>query len=529
MNFTGLICFFLFISLVGVISFYKTRKLKLTTTNAYFMGNRNLNFWMVGTSLFLTNLSANQFIGENEFVYTTDMSVMAWGMSSIVAMLIVAEFFLPAYLKVGAVTTPDFLEQRFGKGLKKVVSLIFLCSYIISLIPTVLYGSAVALNGIFHIDKALGISYFAALCLLVIFVGVIGCAYTVLGGFRAITVSDFVQGIAILIGGLLLLWFALRYLGDGSLATGVQKILGSNKDHLNSIGAPHDPIPFGTLFTGMLIINLYYWGMEQYIVQQALAARSLSEGQKGISLACVGKLISPLFLNIPGLIALHLYPGMTNTAAVFPTLVGDVLPPLLVGFMAAVVFGAAISTFNAGLNSSGTLFIMNLYKQKNKESLTDKQLVKAGRTFQVSITLLAICFSPFIIFFNGGFYEYIQKISSFFSVPVFLVMLVGLSTKKVPAIAAKIGLVFFIISYSLTQFVFDTGINYLHMLAILFFVSVVIMLLIGKWKPMATPFSLETKAMVNLHPWKNRYVYYTVLLLLMAGVFLFFSKLGIAA
>jgi SSS family solute:Na+ symporter len=527
MNIIGFVCFLLFLALVAVIAIYNTRKMRLNTTAAYFMGNRTLGFWMVGFSLFLTNMSCNTLIGENEFVYTNDMSVMAWGMSSVLAMIIVAEFFLPVYLKMGAITTPDFLGQRFGPRLKKFVSIFFLVSYVVSLIPTVLYGSAVALNGIFHIDEALGISYFAAIWLLVIMVGIIGCCYTVLGGFKAITISDLVQGAALVVGGILLLAFGLRYLGQGSVVQGVQSILASKKEHLNAIGGPHSPIPFGTLFTGMFLVNLYYWGMEQYIMQQALAARSLSQGQKGISLACLGKLAAPLFLNVPGLIAVHLYPHLTNTATVFPKLVSDVLPPVITGFFAAVVFGAAISTFNAGLNSSGTLFIMNLYKQwRNKAG--DRELVKAARVFQLSITVLAMCFSPFISRFNGGFYSYIQKVSSFFSVPVFAVMIVGFVTKKVSEAAATTGLVFFIITYAVSQLVFDLPVHYLHVLAILFVATVVLMLIVARWKPMAAPYMPKNMAIVDLKPWRSRHWFFLLLLILMAAAFILFSKAGLA-
>jgi len=527
MNITGFLCFLLCLALVAAIAIINTRKMRMNTTAAYFMGNRSLGFWMVGFSLFLTNMSCNTLIGENEFVYTNDMSVMGWGMSSVLAMLIVAEFFLPVYLKMGAITTPDFLGQRFGPRLKKFVSLFFLASYVISLIPTVLYGSAVALNGIFHVDEALGISYFAAISLLVVLVGVIGCCYTVLGGFRAITISDLVQGAALLIGGVLLLVFGLRYLGHGNAVQGIQTILASKKEHLNAIGAAHDPIPFSTLFTGMFLINLYYWGMEQYIMQQALAARSLSQGQKGISLACLGKLLAPLFLNLPGLIAAHVYPKLTNTATVFPKLVGDVLPPVITGFIAAVVFGAAISTFNAGLNSSGTLFIMNLYNQWRKRS-GDREQVMAARVFQISITVIAMCFSPFISRFNGGFYYYIQKVSSFFSVPVFTVMIVGFVTKKVSETAATAGLVFFIVTYALSQLVFDSPVHYLHVLAILFVATVVLMLVIARFKPMATPYTPKNLAVVNLKPWRNRHWFFALLLVLMAAAFVLFSKAGIA-
>jgi solute:Na+ symporter, SSS family len=335
-----------------------------------------------------------------------------------------------------------------------------------------------------------------------------------------------------LAGGLVLGWFAFRQLGDGDLWEGVHKVMTKNKDHLNAIGGARDLLPFSTLFTGMLLINIYYWGMEQYIVQQALASRSLRDSQKGISLAGLGKLISPLLLNVPGLIALQLNPGMKNTAIVFPWLVGEVLPPVLAGFIAAVMFGAALSTFNAGLNSLGTLFVMNFYmpwaRKKNQGEGLEKKSLRAGKQFQFLVIVLAICCSPYIMFFKGGFYDYLQRLASFFSVPVFTVMFVGLVTKRVPAIAAKTGLLFFVIIYSLTQFVFDTGLHYLHVLAILFVVTTILMLIIGKLRPLERSFVLQAESVVDLKAWKNRFWYFGVLIVLMVLMFVLFSPLGLA-
>lgn len=523
---------FLFVTVAAAaVSIYATRRQQQQTPVSFYLGNRSLGFWMIGSSMFLTNMSANQFIGENEFVYTTNMSVMAWGMSSVLAMLIVAEFLMPMYLRIGAVTTPDFLAKRFDAQTQRIVSVIFLLGYFINLIPSVLYGCAVAINGIFHIDQWLGISYFSSIQLIVLTVGIVGCLYNVLGGLRAITITDVVQGVGMLIGGSLIVWYGFRYLGDGSIWQGVQTLTLSHKEHLNAIGKPGDVLPFGTLFTGMLLINIYYWGMEQYIVQEALASRNLSESQKGISLACVGKLFAPLLLNVPGLIAVHLYPSLENTATAFPRLVSDILPPVFIGLVAAVVFGGALSTFNAGLNSTGTLFTMNLYKpwlERNGQPADEHQLLRSGKALQICVTIAAIFFSPYIMYFDGGFYNYLQKVSSFFSVPVFTIMVVGLLTKRVPPLAAKVGIIFFVTVYTATQFLFDTGLHYLHVLAILFVAVSAMMLLIGRLKPMETVFVLPRHAAVNIVPWKNRYVYYALLLVLMVGMFILFSPAGIA-
>lgn len=531
MHVTMVISFLAFTLLVALISVYKTRHQQLRSAVAYFLGNRSFGFWMIGSSLFLTNMSANQFIGANEFVYTTNMSVMCWDMSSILAMLIVAEFLMPVYFKIGAVTTPDFLEKRFDTQTKRMVSVIFLLSYFINLVPSVLYGCAVAINGIFHIDRYFGLSYFTTIVLLVVLVGITGALYTLLGGLKAITVSDVVQGVGMLAGGLLLTYYGMKRLGNGELGQGFRQLLAQHKPHLNAIGGPHDVLPFSTLFSGMLLINIYYWGMEQYIVQETLASRSLAVSQKGLSLACVGKLIGPLLLNIPGLMAVHLYPHLDNTTAVFPQLVSDVLPPVIAGLIAAIVLGGALSTFNAGLNSLGALFIMNLYRPRTQAASVqqeEQRQVRIARRFQVAVVIWAICFSPFIMFFTGGFYNYLQKVASFFSVPVFTVMIVGFVTRRVPPVAAKTGLLFFVASYTASQFLFDTGLHYLHVLAILFVITVGIMLLIGLLRPLEQPFRMPHTGVVSLEPWKNRFWYFAVLLVLMVGMFVLFSPLGLA-
>ncbi|MDB5015065.1 MAG: sodium solute transporter superfamily [Daejeonella sp.] len=523
--------FLFFTILVAVISWLKTRKERLKTANDYFLGNRSLGFILVGSSLFLTNLSGNLLIGENESVYINNMSVMAWGMTSILAMLIVSEFFIPIYLRMGAVTTPDFLEKRYDTATKKFVSIVFLISYLVNLIPAVLYGGAVAINGIFHFNEVLGLSYELTICLLVAVIGISGSCYSILGGIRAMSISGSLLGFSILAGGLMLSYFGFKYLGHSEFLKGVNTVLTNHTEHLNSIGSSTDQVPFGTIFTGMFLVNLYYWGMEQFIVQQALASRNLAECQKGIALACTGKLISPLLLNVPGLIAVHLYTKLPNTAEVFPRLVGDVLPPLYAGFMASIVLGAIFSTFNAGLNSSSTLFIMNLYKPlqlKTKQNSSEKHLIKISKKFQIIIAAIGICIAPFIMLFKGGFYTYIQMLSGFFSIPIFTVLIVGFVTRKVPAIAAKVGLVFFIVTYALLILVFHPPLHYLHLLAILFVITTVIMLVIGRVFPMKIPYAPSFHSVIDVKPWRYRYFASLLLIILMCLMFVLFSPYGIA-
>jgi len=526
-----LLSFIIFTAIVAVISWLKTRKIRLKTANDYFLSNRSLNFVLVGSSLFLTNLSGNLLLGENESVYINNMSVMAWGMTSVVAMLVVSEFILPLYLRIGAITTPDFLDKRFDSFTKKFVSIVFLASYVVNLIPTILYGGALAMDGIFHVSEHTGLSHTLTICLMVIAIGFFGSLYSILGGLRAMSISDTLLGFGMMTGCLLISWYGFNYLGHGSITRGIGIILHQKKEHLNAIGSANDAVPFSTIFTGMLLMNLYYWGMEQFIVQQALASRNLKECQKGIALACLGKLLSPLILNLPGLIAVHLYPHLSNTREVFPRLVADILPVVFQGFMASVVLGAVFSTFNAGLNSSGTLFIMNIYKpwlEKKGRPPGDRQLVNGSKIFQVLLTLAGCCIAPFIMMFKGGFYTYIQMLSGFFTVPIFSVLVVGFLTRRVPPIAAKIGLSFFIVTYACTILVFRPQLHYLHVLGILFVVTIGLMLLIGRFYPLKVPYKPEQHPAVDVKPWANRHWVSALLILLMVLAFVLFSPLGIA-
>lgn len=377
MNWLTIISFLFFIGVMAFASWYKSRRNKLNTLNSLFLADRSLNFLLVGGGLLFANINTATILGENELSYTHNMSVMAWGITSVLAMLLVSEFLAPLYIRMGIATTPDYLTARYGISVGKIVSIIFLISYIVNLLPSVLYSGALAFNGLFHFSELFHIDYWTAIWVLVWIMGAIGCLYTMFGGLKIITVSDTLLGMGIFVGGILLPVFALNYLGHGSIQQGLHILLHKQTQHLNSIGSASDPVPFGTLFTGMLLVNLYYWGTEQYIVQQVLASKDLKSSQKGIAVACLGKLISPLLLNIPGLIAVHIFMHMHNPAEVFPALDSLVSPPFISGYIAAVMFGAALTTFNAGLNSSGTLFVLNIYKpwrEKRSVQVSEVQL-----------------------------------------------------------------------------------------------------------------------------------------------------------
>ncbi|ATP57406.1 solute:sodium symporter family transporter [Pedobacter ginsengisoli] len=531
MNVIALITFIVITFLVGAISWLKTRRHKIKTSSGLFLADRSLSFVAVGTSLFFTNISAAEFVGSSESVYVNNMSVMAWGVSSVFAMVVISEFVIPVYLRGAMSTTPDFLENRYDSGTKKLVSFLFLISYVINLLPIVLYSGAVALNGLFHLSNIWDISYGSSIWILVWCIGLVGSLYSILGGLKAIVISDLVLGIFMFTGALLLAYFGLKHVGNGDSIQGINTILSSKKEHLNAIGTARDAVPFSTIFTGMILVNLFYWGTEQVIVQQALASSNLEASQKGIALACAGKLLGPLLFILPGIIAVHMYDNLPNTTEVFSRVVSDVSPPVLSGFIAAVIFGAAITSFSPALNSASTLFILNLYKpfqEKKNNIVSENDLLKKSRRFEMFASLLAMFIAPLIIFSSDNFYTFMQKMNAAFSIPIFTIMFVGFVTKKVPPIAAKIGLSFCFAGYILTQVFFDTGIHFLHILLILFVMTSAIMLAIGRLFPMQTPYKAQNKQVVDLKPWKNRHWINGLLLLFMILLFLVFSKIGIA-
>jgi SSS family solute:Na+ symporter len=542
MNLTAILSFLLFTAIVAVVAWYKTRKQKIDTLNGLFLANRSLSFLFVGGGLLFTNINTATIIGENELTYTHNMTVMAWGVTSVFAMLIVSEFFMPIYLRTGISTTPDYLEARYDSSTKKIVSIVFLISYIINLLPTVLYSGAIAFNGLFHFSDLYKTDYWTTIWVLVWIMGSIGCLYSILGGLKAIAVSDTLLGLGIFAAGLLLPFLGLKYLGNGDIGQGLHILLSSKTDHLNSIGSSSDPIPFSTLFTGMLLVNLYYWGTEQYIVQQVLASKDLASCQKGIAVACLGKLISPLLLNIPGLIAVHLFTNLPNTAEVFPKMTSLVSPPFMAGYIAAIIFGAAFTTFNAGLNSSSTLFVLNIYRpwlQKKPrrtgkaplpgqtDPTSEAHLIKIAKRFEIAVCLAAMFIAPFIVFAKKGFYTYVQTVNGFFNVPIFTILFIGFVTKKVPPLAAKAGLIFFILCYGSIQLFFHVRLHFLHVLFILFLLTSALMLIIGRFYPMAEPYQQKTNNLVDIRPWKNRFIYTAILLTLMVSLFVVFSKAGL--
>ncbi|WP_294183269.1 solute:sodium symporter family transporter [uncultured Sphingobacterium sp.] len=525
--------FCLFTGLVALGSLWKFKTNYSNTLNGFFLAGKSNSFWMVGSALLLTNLSANQFIGENESVYINNLSVIGWGVSSVVAMLLVSEFLLPIYFKHGFRTVPDFLALRFDRKTKMLVSILILIGYIVNLLPPVLYGGALSLATMFDVPGLLHIGYWQSIWILVWALGIIGSLYSILGGLKLISLSDLGLGLCLFLLALLIPIFAFWYLGNGDIWTGILQLFHDKKEHLNAVGGKHDAVPFSTLFTGMLLINFYYWGMEPYIAQQALSAKNLKEAQKGMTLAAGGKLLMPLLINLPGLLAVHLLPHVQPTASVFPKLIVLIFPDVLIGFSLALVFGAAMTTYTAGLQSCGSLFVFNIYKpylERRNRTLSERELVKKGKLFELIISISAMFIAPFILFAHEGFYTYLQTVSGLFNMPIFTIMILGILSRRVTPRMAQIGLFLYMFSYFFLVFVWKTDLHYLHLFALLF---IAVALVIWGGSKLSQPnylseYQFEFSGQDKEAYWKGRYGVGAILIVLMIVIYLVFSPLGIA-
>ena len=525
-----ILSFIIFSVIVGIITFMKTKENNLETSEGYFLGGRSLNGKVIAGSLLLTNLSAVSFIGMSAQAYSNNMSVMGWEVVSGLTLVIVGLVLLPKYLKQGITTIPEFIESRFDKQTCMFVTILFLISYIVNQLPIVLYSGAVAMGQMFDIESMLNISYNQSIWLMVWVIGIIGSIYAIFGGLKAVAISDTINGIILIVGGLLVPFFAVLYLGDGNLIDGFKVFLTSTPDKFNSIGKGTDPLPFSTLFTGLLLVNLYFWGTDQSIIQRALGAENLKEGQKGLFYAGFLKIVTPIIVIIPGVLAFQIFRGnISNADIIYPKLVNFVLPKPLVGIFATSMMGATLSTFNSVLNSASTLFALNIYKPLFGKTKSDSEIIKIGKIFGTVIAVLSMFGAPFIMNAPKGLFEYVQTINGFFNVPIFTIIFMGYFAKKVPPIAAKVSVTFFVITYGITQLFWNTGLHFLHISAILFIISCLIMLFIGKLYPNKEEFEIKENKNIDLVPWANRFKVGGFVVYVMLAAYVVFSPIGLAS
>lgn len=632
-----LMSFVFFTGLVGLLTWLLTRRDDHSSSSGYFLAGRTLTGGYIAGSLLLTNLSTEQLVGLNGAAYGDGICVMAWEVIAAVSLVVLGLFYLPRYLKSGIATVPQFLEKRFDQGTRTITTLIFLIAYAVILLPIILYTGARGMTEILDMRGLTGIeSEWLLITITVWVIGVIGSIYAIGGGLRTVAVSDTLNGFGLLVGGILIAIYGLTAVNPEGPLEGWRTLREAAPEKFNSIGGPDQSVPFPTLFTGVLLLNLFYWTTNQQIIQRTFGARSLREGQKGVLIAGIFKVLAPMILVLPGIVAFYLYgmimldgeriavqgkvtdelavvvekdgqeqllsgavalsglqaesaasalaqaaeqqlPATLTTAdgsawnvqQVLPQgtlivagpnatkryltdlspeevsrviapgdrdksygrLVQAVLPKWLTGFFAAVVTGAILSSFNSALNSTATLFSLGVYQPMLHPQATERQVILSGRVFGILIAIAAMLSAPLLLG-QESIFAYLQDMNAIYFIPIFSVMLVGLLTKRVPSLAAKVALVGSFSALVLGYFVepfkgLAEQIHRFHFMGLVFATSVGIMLLIGKWKPSEQPWEHVASGDVDLTPWPLAKPIGATLVLFVLTVYIYFADFSI--
>lgn len=429
----------------------RTKKGTEKTTEDYFLAGKSLPWWAIGASLIAANISAEQIIGMSGSGFKVGLAIASYEWMAAITLIIVAKYFLPIFIKQGLYTIPEFVEKRFNTNLKTILAVFWIALFIFVNLTSVLFLGAKALDTIMGdasgdmiIWFIIGLAFFAA-------------AYSIWGGLSAVAWTDVIQVILLVIGGIITTIIALNHVTpDGGVGKGLAHIYDVAGDKFHMILKKDNPqflnLPgIAVLIGGMWIANLYYWGFNQYIIQRALAAKSLREAQRGLAFAAFLKLIIPLIVVIPGIIAFVMYTQDTEGAGsifsstaganndhAYPWLIGKFVPAGLKGLVVAALAAAIVSSLASMLNSTATIFTMDIYKPYIGKKATNKQLVNVGR----STVFVALIIAGFIAPTLGSFeqmFNYIQEYTGVVSPGILAVFLMGLFWKKASTKGAIVG------------------------------------------------------------------------------------------
>ena len=393
----------------------------------YFLAGKSLPWWAIGASLIAANISAEQIIGMSGSGYAIGLAIASYEWMAAITLILVGKFLLPIFLKRGIYTMPQFLEQRYDHRVRKVMAVFWLGVYVFVNLTAVLWLGALAINTIAGVDMIYGM----------MFLGLFSLAYSLYGGLKAVALTDIIQVVLLVFGGLFLSYTALNLISDGNGA--IQGFIDlTNKlpekfDMILSKDNPHymDLPGISVLIGGMWIMNLSYWGFNQYIIQRALAAKSVQEAQKGIAFAAFLKLLMPLIVVLPGIAAILIVPDLAKPDQAYPSLM-TLMPIGLKGIIFAALVAAIVSSLASMTNSVSTIFTMDLYKDKRPNE-TQQHYVKVGRTVSfVALVIAMVVAKPLLGNFDQAF-QYIQEFTGFFTPGICALFVLGMFWKQTTA------------------------------------------------------------------------------------------------
>ena len=450
--------YFIFIAyalLILSVGLWVSRDKKGHEKNAedYFLAGKSLPWWAIGASLIAANISAEQFIGMSGSGFALGLAIASYEWMAAITLIIVGKYFLPIFIEKGLYTIPEFVEKRYSTNLKTILAVFWISLYIFVNLASVLYLGSLALEtimGIPMIYGVIGLALFAA-------------AYSLYGGLSAVAWTDVIQVVFLILGGLITTYLALDTVSGGEgVLSGLRTIYDAAPDKFSMILDRSNPeynnLPgIGVLVGGLWVANLYYWGFNQYIIQRTLAAKSLKEAQKGILLAAFLKLLIPLIVVIPGIAAfvmvndpeilkslgeagLQNIPTSENADKAYPWLL-QFLPTGLKGIAFAALTAAIVSSLASMLNSTSTIFTMDIYKQYINKNASNKSTVNMGRLSAAVALIIASIMAPLLGGIDQAF-QFIQEYTGVVSPGILAVFLLGLFWKKTTNKAAIAGALF---------------------------------------------------------------------------------------
>lgn len=420
------------------------------TAEDYFLASKSLPWWAIGASLIAANISAEQFIGMSGSGFASGLAIASYEWMAALTLIIVGKYFLPIFIEKGIYTIPEFVEKRYSTNLKTILAIFWIGLYIFVNLTTVLYLGALALETILGIPLVygiLGLALFAA-------------AYSLYGGLSAVAWTDVIQVVFLILGGAITTYLALNTVSGGQgFMAGLKTIYNAVPERFAMILKPENPeyenLPgIGVLVGGMWVANLYYWGFNQYIIQRTLAAKSLKEAQKGILFAAFLKLIIPLIVVVPGIaayviindpsimtslgdLAMQNIPSVDATDKAYPWLL-QLLPVGLKGLAFAALTAAIVSSLASMLNSTSTIFTLDIYKQYVDEDASDNTIVSVGR-ISAAVALLIAAFIAPLLQNLGQAFQFIQEYTGVVSPGILAVFLLGLFWKQTSNRGAIVG------------------------------------------------------------------------------------------
>lgn len=472
---TQLVVFLALTALIATITYWYCRGARTSEDGEqeYFLAGGSLKWYFVAGSITLTNLSTDQLVGMNG----NQMALLAWWeLAAVIGLMMLCFVFIPVYYKYKCTTTTELLERRYNNPhIRALISILFLLGNVFIFLPAILYGGSQFMISMFGLPDTKSVLPIIGeinpyiLYISVVF-AVIGAAYAIFGGLRAVAVSDTFSGVLILGLAGLVTFLALKAINFD--------LTGVPKERLTLIGAPNSDIPFATLFTGMLFIQMFYWSTNQTITQRAMASPSVKEAQKGIFTAAVIRLlIIPPIIVIPGIVAYKLYGRVENDLA-YGQIVSDVLPTFLSGAFAAAIAAAILTTFNSILNASAALWVCDIH-----ETYVDKHPKIKRLSFWVSVVMviMGLMMVPFFAT-QESLINTVQKLYGLLSMPILSAFIVGLLFKNVNAYAMIIAVVFGVALYWIFISIWPVlpGGGYIHMMAVTLISSVAMALIVNR-------------------------------------------------